>query len=140
MNIKERLTRARIQIQKKNSFFAYLSLYLKFKECKDLPEWAGAGVDEQGNLYYKKEYLQTLNDGEIEGLLTHEILHLSLLHLLRRKERDGNGWNISADVVVNQILKDNHFTLSKDWIIPDYNNEVEILGMKIKNCNKKTAE
>ena len=51
MEIKDRLIRARVQIQRKNSFFAYLSLYLKFKESKDLPDYAGAGVNAKGDFF-----------------------------------------------------------------------------------------
>ncbi len=140
LTIIERLTRARIQIQSKNSFFAYLSLYLKFKKEDNLPDWAGAGVDEKGNFHYKEEFFKNATDMEIEGIIIHEILHLSLLHLLRRKQRNPVGWNISADIVVNQIIKDNNFKLPDGVIMPDYNNEVNVFGIKIKDCNKKTAE
>ncbi len=134
------LKRARIQIQSKNSFFAYLSLYLKFKEGKDLPDYALAGVDVKGNFHYKPEAIEKLSNAEVEGLVTHEILHLSLLHFLRIGERDHNIFNLANDVVVNQLLKDNGFSLPKGGIISDSNNVVEIGGIKIEDCNKKTSE
>jgi len=140
MEAKEKLKRARIQIQKKNSFFAYLSLYLKFKESKDLPDYAGAGVDVKGNFYYNKDFIEKLKGKEVEGVVVHEILHLSLLHLLRQGGRDGYIFNLSADVVVNQLIKDNGFSLPKGCIMSDYNNQIEIGGVIIEDCNKKTAE
>jgi len=140
MNTKDLLIRARMHIQRKNSFFAYLSLYLKFKEDKTLPDWAGAGVDEQGNFYYKEEFISKLTSEEVEGVVTHEILHIVLLHLLRRKSREQKLWNLACDVVVNQILKENNFKLPYGCISSNYENEVDIGGIKIKNCNKKTAE
>lgn len=140
MEAKEKLNRARIQIQSKNSFFAYLSLYLKFRESKDLPDYAGAGINAKGDFYYKKEYIESLNDNVIKSLVVHEILHLSLLHLLRTGNRDPFIFNLSADVVVNQLLKDNNFKLGEGWIVSDDNNCIEICGVEIKDCNKKTAE
>lgn len=140
MKPEERLTRARIQIQRKNSFFAYLSLFLKFQENNDLPEWAGVGVDEQGNFYYKKEFIEKLSDEELKGTIIHEILHLSLLHLLRRKERNNELWNIACDIVVNELIKKNSFVLPKGCLISDENNNIKIFGFEIKDCDKKIAE
>ena len=55
----DKLRRARIQIQKSNPFFAYLSLYLKFRESKEeeIPKYAGMGVSADGWLIYKKEFV-----------------------------------------------------------------------------------
>ncbi len=134
------LKRARIQIQSKNSFFAYLSLYLKFREGKNLPESFLAGVDIKGNFYYKPEEIEKLNNSEVEGLVVHEILHLSLLHFLRTGNRDPHIFNLANDIVVNQLLKDNGFSLPSGGIISDGNNEVNVGGIIIKDCNKKTSE
>lgn len=134
------LKRARIQIQGKNSFFAYLSLYLKFKESKDLPDYALAGVDIKGNFHYKPEAIEKLNNQEVEGLIVHEILHLSLLHFLRRGEREHSIFNLSNDIVVNQLLKDNGFSLPSGGIISDSNNQIDLGGIIIEDCNKKTSE
>ncbi len=140
MEAKEMLKRAKIQIQGKNSFFAYLSLYLKMKESKDLPDYAGAGVDMKGNFYYKRDFIEGLSNAEVEGLIVHEILHLSLLHLSREGGRDHKIFNISTDIVVNQLLKDNGFSLPSGGIISDGYNKVNIGGVVIEDCNKKTAE
>jgi len=140
MDIKERITRARIQIQQRNSFFAYLSLYLKFKESKDLPDFAGAGVDIKGNFSYKKEFIEELSDDELQGVIIHEILHLSLLHLLRRKEREAYKFNVCADIVVNQLIKDNGFKLPDGCIMPNDDNQIEIFKQIIIDTNKKVVE
>jgi len=139
MNIEDKIKRARIQIQQRNSFFAYLSLYLKFKESKDLPDYAGCGVDIRGNFYYKEEFIKKLSDEELQGVIIHEILHLSLLHLLRLGTRQQLKFNVCADIVVNQLILDNNFKLPKDSILPQ-NNEVKVWGQIIKDTNKKVAE
>ncbi len=135
------LKRAKIQIQGKNSFFAYLSLYLKMREEKsELPKYAGAGVDIKGNFIYKKDFIEGLSGKEVEGVVVHEILHLSLLHILRRGSRDAYISNLCDDIVVNQLIKDNGFTLPNDCVMSDHNNEIEIGGIVIKDCNKKPTE
>lgn len=140
MEAEESLNRARIQIQSKNSFFAYLSFYLKFKVGKDLPDYAGAGINSNGDFYYKKEYIESLNNNVVESIVVHEILHLSLLHLLRQGGRDHFIFNLSCDIIVNQLLKDNNFQIGQGWVVSDSDNFIEICGVKIKDCNKKTAE
>lgn len=145
MNAEEKLIRARIQIQNRNPFFAYLSLYLKFNEVKvkkgepDPLDGNNAGVDSEGNLYYKAEWIESLSDEEVIGLILHEIMHLSFIHLLRRGTRNGFGWNVAADIAVNQIILDNNFQLPKGGILPD-NNEIVIFGQKITDLDKKSAE
>lgn len=142
MEVEERLKRARIQIQKKNSFFAYLSLYLKFSKVEEdeLPDKFLAGINERGNFYYNEEKMGELTDLEIEGVVIHEILHLSFLHLLRVGARDREGWNICADIVVNQIIKDNNFKLPDGCLLSNHDNEIDIGGYVVKDCDKKTAE
>lgn len=140
MKTEDRLTRARIQIQSKNSFFAYLSLYLKFKKNNNLPDYAGMGVNDKGELHYKKEFIEMLSDSELEGVLIHEILHLALLHLLRRKSKDAFIWNLATDICVNSLIQKNNFKLPDGCLIPDNNNTIEIKGIKIKNCDEKNAE
>jgi len=138
MEIKERITRAKIQIQKSSPFFAYLSLYLKVQEDKNLE--FGIGVDIKGNLYYKEDFVKELSDSELKGVLIHEILHLSLLHLIRRSERDNMIWNIACDIVVNQIIKNNGYKLPSGCLISDDEEIFRNGDIIIDNCNKKTAE
>lgn len=114
---------------------------MKFKEDKgELPEYAGMGVNPFGDLIYKKQFVEEISDEELEGVLVHEILHLSLLHLLRIGSRDKEVWNIAADICVNQIIKDNNFKLPDGCLISSYENEIDLFGQKIKDCNKKTSE
>ena len=119
----DKLKRARIQMMRVNPFFSYLSLYLKFKEDKEnkLPKYAGMGVSADGWLIYKKEFVDKLTEQELVGVIVHEILHLSFLHLTRRGTREPLVWNIAADVCVNHIVKENGYTLPQGCIVSDYN-------------------
>jgi len=140
LTTEEKIQRAKIQIQKRNSFFAYLSLFMKFQESKDLPDYAGMGVDVKGNCYYKKEFVDKLTDEELQAVVTHEILHLSLLHLLRRGDRNPEVWNLVTDTCVNYVLKANGFRLPDGCIIPNHKDEVTFFGQTLTNCDTKTAE
>ena len=143
----ERITRAKIQLQTKNPFFSYLSLFLKIKEDTEgrLPEHAGMGVDIKGNLTYKAEFVDKLTDDELLGVLTHEICHLAFLHLIRKGSRDMFGWNCATDLAINTFLKLNGFRLPHKVIIADNCGEFKIQlpnGKEkiIEDCDKKTAE
>ena len=139
----DRLKRAKIQIQRKNPFFAYLSLYLKMKEAteKELPDYAGAGVDVRGNFLFNKKFVEKLTDEEVEGVVIHEILHLSLLHLLRCGGRDHTIFNVSADICANEIIQENGFVLPQGCLMPDSDHKIKLNDkITIKDCNKKTAE
>jgi predicted metal-dependent peptidase len=139
LNTEERLTRARIKLQARNPFFSYLSFYLKFKESKELPEWAGMGVNPTGDLFYRKEFVDKLTDEQLIGVLCHEILHLALLHLLRRANRQLEGWNIACDLVTNSMLKKQGFDLPDGVLVTQYD-DFNIGKIKIKNVSEKTAE
>jgi len=144
MDAKDKLIRARIQIQNRSPFFAYLSLYLKFvevpEEDNDTLSRNSAGVDTKGNLYYKAKWVEEeLNDEEVIGLILHEIMHLGFVHLLRRGNRNPIGWNICTDIAVNKIILDNGFRLPPKGIIPE-DNEVTLFGQTIKGLDKKSAE
>jgi predicted metal-dependent peptidase len=136
----DKLTRARIQIQYRNPFFARLSLYLKFVETnsKEL-DGNGAGVDADGNLYYDPKWIKELSDEQTIGLILHEIMHLSFLHLLRRGNRAPIKWNIACDIAVNKIIQDNNFELPEGGINPD-GNQIKIFAQTIKDLDKKTVE
>ena len=151
----ERFKKAKIKLQSKSPFFSYLSLFIQEQKAKkgELPDWAGMGVNAKGELFYSEDFVKKISDDELIGVLTHEILHLSLLHLLRLGTKNREGWNIATDLVINHILEQNSFTLPKDCIKSKYdygsrygnkkdNGYVFKIGKKIivKNVEEKNAE
>lgn len=62
----DRVVRAKVQIQSKNPFFSYMSLYLKPIEDEKTET---AGVDCKGNMYYNPEFIESLSDLELQGVL-----------------------------------------------------------------------
>jgi predicted metal-dependent peptidase len=55
-------------------------------------------------LKYNKEWYESLTDAQAVGALLHELLHLLLLHALRRSERDPLLWAVCTDMAVNDHL------------------------------------
>ena len=141
LSAEDKMIRARIQIQRNNPFFAYLSLYLKFHEAKKGEMRCDTiGVDAQGNLYYYREFIDKLSDEELQGVMIHEILHLTFLHMTRRGTRDPDMWNIAVDIAVNNILQTNGHKLPEGGVIP-HNNSIDLgHGIKVDDINKKNGE
>ena len=137
----ERIIKTKIKIAYSNPFFAYLSLYLTIEEDKigRIPNNCGMGVNPKGYLYYRKEFVDEITDEELLGVLAHEILHLSLLHLVRMDKKNRLRWNIATDVITNTILIQNGYKLPKG-LRPNAKNEFICLGTVIKNVDSKSAE
>lgn len=55
-------------------------------------------------LKYNREWYEGLDDAQAVGALLHELLHLLLLHALRRGERDPLLWAACCDMAVNDHL------------------------------------
>lgn len=145
LSVTEKISRAKIQIQNKNSFFAYLSLYLKFKEVpKGTMPQDTMGVDCNGNIHYVNEFIEEITkngDTEVlEGVIAHEIGHLVFLTELRTENRDRQGWNCASDLAINTLLKNNGFKLPEGGMIPDHYDKFKVGKKEIIDVSKKTAE
>lgn len=144
----DKILKAKIKLQSKSPFFSYLAFFLKIKRAdkRNLLGTKTMSVDVTGNLYYNPDWICKLPDDEVMGVVVHEISHLAFLHLLRRKNREPEKWNIAIDLATNGILIKNGFSLPKDGLIPDYNDNFEFplhtFGKKVRveNVHKKTAE
>jgi predicted metal-dependent peptidase len=55
-------------------------------------------------LKYNEAWFEDLSDAQAVGALLHELLHLLLLHVLRRGERDPLLWAVCCDMAVNDQL------------------------------------
>ena len=112
--IRDRLIRARVQLQEKNPFFSYLVLNLKMIEDERV---GTIGIDAMDNLTYNPKWIKPLTDSQIEMLLCHEVLHIALHHLIREKKREHQLWNIAIDLNVNDILVINIFEMVDDRLV-----------------------
>ena len=97
-------------------------------------------VDIKGNLYYADEFINSISQDEIKGVVAHEVIHLAFIHLARLGQRDMQIWNICADIVANDMLLSDGFILPKGCILPDNDHSIKFANITIKDIDKKTAE
>jgi predicted metal-dependent peptidase len=91
---------AKVRMRLKSPFFATLALYTEFKPTDTFETAATDGK----SIFYNPDYLMSLSQNQVDGLIIHEILHAALLHNIRRQHRDPYYWNIAADIVVNGLI------------------------------------
>ncbi len=141
MSEKDEIIKAKAILQKENPFFSYIVSMMKFKEIPEgqFPKGTFAGVNSKGELIYEKGKLKQFSNNLIRTILAHEALHVALFHLNRRLTNHPMLWNIAVDIVVNNMLEKNGFSLLEGGICPQYD-KVEIDGLVIKDISEKTAE
>ncbi len=67
-------------------------------------------------VYYNPTYLQTVSKDEQVFFIAHELMHITLKHISRKKGRNIEIWNYATDAVINQILKKNGLPLPEGVI------------------------
>lgn len=117
LSAKEKLTRARIMLIRKQPFFGTLAIQLELVEDKvHCPTLMTDGK----RIYFNPDYVDTLPIDILPSALAHEVMHNVCLHLTRRgKDRDPGRWNRAGDFVINAILKECGMPLSEGWLYAD---------------------
>lgn len=138
---RDRIKRAIIKLQDEKPFWSFLILKLQIIEDTKgkLPPYGGMGVNAKGEMLWRKDFVDKLNDDELKFCLAHEVGHLIFLHLLRLGNKNPVGFNISTDIVLNDILNQNGFHAPEGCLMP-VNHSITIFGKTINDTDKKTAE
>lgn len=100
-------------INKKHSAFIGSIIYqIDFKEKLDI----GTIQLDTSNLTVNinTDWFRELSTEERAGALTHQILHLALMHAQRQGKRDPERYQNACDQVVNNLLQDMGYTLPSD--------------------------
>lgn len=98
-----KLERAKVQLVISHPFFARILMERPLIEDRTIPT---AGVDQRGQVYYNPDFVDSLTVDQIVFLLAHETMHVVWQHAARKAHRDGRRWNIAADAVINDTLRD----------------------------------
>ena len=98
----EKIITARISLLLKKPFFGNMATRLILKESKEI----GTAATDGRHLWYAPDFIDQLDVKQVEFLLAHEVLHVAFEHMLRRGDREPQGWNVAADYAINQILDD----------------------------------
>lgn len=125
------------EICKKEPFFTDLVLELNVVKDNSVPTLGTDG----SNLIYNPKFFNSLKDSEKCGVVLHEILHCSFLHMFRIKDRDMQKWNIATDYAINPIVVQ-IFKLPKGCLIDSkyYGLSAEEIYDKLpKNKTKKQS-
>jgi len=141
-----KILRAKIRLGKEQPFFATLLSYMNVKKMdkRMLDHCPTMAVSNKGDLYYAPEFVDKINENELKGVLCHEVLHLALGTMFRKGKREHELWSVTQDIMINNILTIDGFSLPKGGLIPN-NNEIDLsknvgTNLIIKNISKKTSE
>ena len=96
----KRLLMSRMRILVNNGFYGLLLMHMKFAIDERCDTAATDGI----RIYFGPQFLDELNDAELDFVMMHEILHVVLQHCLREGERDKKRYNIACDIVVNSNI------------------------------------
>src|SRR5574342_1014597 len=82
------------------AFFAALSRQLTKVPTRDLPTAAVTWDPrtDQITLFFNPDFMDSLSNWEIRGILTHEFYHLVFGHLNARRKGPGRLWNVATDL------------------------------------------
>lgn len=70
------------------------------------------------HLFFNAEFTMSLTDKHCLGVLMHEVAHVALLHVFRRKHREPKRWNIACDKADNALLEAAGIELPADCVPP----------------------
>ena len=99
-----------LRLRKSSPFFAALSLFSKVEFTMNVRIAATDGL----KIYFNSQNFSKLKVQERDAIFLHELLHIALLHPIRKKNRDALIFNIAADIVVNGMISE-----LKDFKLPE---------------------
>ena len=112
----EHIVRARSDLRFPEPFFGTLLLGLALiHDSKRIKTMATDGK----SLFYNEKFVAGLFKLLLVGVLVHEVLHVMLLHPVRRNGRDPDKWNVACDLAVNPIVIKYGFQLPPDKLWDD---------------------
>jgi len=124
----ERLNEARIKMSRKDPFLGFLAQHSAIILDDEIKTAATNGK----NIYFSPAFMETLSDKDILFVYYHEVLHIALMHPLRKGVREHQRFNIACDIVINDYLKLEGFQI--DHLTPIFGRKYKIRGYD------KTAE
>ena len=63
------------------------------------------------SIFYNPTFVDEITGDETEGVFVHEVLHIVLLHPLRRGNRKPRIWNVACDHVINLLITSHGYKL-----------------------------
>lgn len=113
MNTLDKILKARTALVLDQPFFGSLALRMILVEDASFTTAAVDGV----SMFYNPEFIESLTNKELIGVIAHEVLHLALGHLWRMGSREYKRWNSATDYTINDTLKESGFTLPEGCLL-----------------------
>lgn len=98
-----------------NIFLAEISRRIMKVESKTIST-AAIGFDQKNDqitMYYNAEFLESLDDCEIHGLIKHEYYHFFLGHLVDRRKEPHFLFNVAGDLAINSLIIEHGVQIGK---------------------------
>lgn len=105
LDVRDRLTKARVRMLLKHPFWGNLATRLKLVEAS---EWCSTAATDGRHFYYCTDFINKLDDDELVFLFGHEVGHCVYSHMGRRGDRQPQVWNMAGDYLVNDMLIENN--------------------------------
>jgi predicted metal-dependent peptidase len=105
----DKMLKARTLLVLDHCFWGVLALKLKMAPAD--ANFCPTACTNGKMLMYNPEYIESLSNQEVIGLLAHEVGHCAMGHIWRMGDRDPRLSNIAMDYVLNSALLDANFTL-----------------------------
>lgn len=96
----KRLLLSRLRILCNNGFYGLLLMHMTYSINEECMTAATDGY----RIMFNPQFLDSLNDNELDFVMMHEILHVVLQHCFRAGDRDADIFNIACDIVVNSNI------------------------------------
>lgn len=92
-----------LRLKNHHPFFAAIALFTRchFDDSLDIAQ------TKHKSIHISEKFLSALPEPQQFSYLLHQVLHLALGHPFRVEQRDITLWNMSADIVVNNIIAEN---------------------------------
>lgn len=104
LDVRDRLTKARVRMLLKHPFWGNLATRMKLVEASD---WCSTAATDGRHFYYCTDFINKLDDDELVFLFGHEVGHCVYNHMGRRGDRDPQIWNMAGDYLINDMLIQN---------------------------------
>jgi len=108
--VKDKVTRARVQMLMSMPFFGILILSLEMEVDYTINTAATDGK----KIYYNPYFIENMSEGEVNWVIVHEVMHPALKHLFRKGDRLHEKWNVACDYAIHDIMTQYKENMDKD--------------------------
>lgn len=114
LNTEERIVKARIKLLTAYPFFGNLALYLDLVRDEKCP----TAYTDGKVIGYNPDFIDSMEDAEINWVVCHEVLHPALGHMWRRGTRTPRRANMAMDYAIHVIMTEMAKKHPQDFKMP----------------------